>query len=130
VLELEGEREGALSRRDEAIRMLERMLAENSVPSDLLRKTGRSREELDHLVRKYKEKQEQDRDASQPETADGADGDVLGGGEGSEVNLDGGLPEMTEAEESEATYEGAGEELSPRYRDLVNRYYKSVSEEQ
>jgi hypothetical protein len=118
------------------MRELERMLAENETPSELMEKTGRSREELQRLVESYKRQREQQerRDNGEPEPGDGPGGDVLDtagrNGQESGVNLGGALPELSEADESDSTFQGAGEELSPRYRDLVNRYYKSVSEEQ
>ena len=40
------------------------------------------------------------------------------------------LPTKQRKDTLRSRFEGAGERLSPRYRDLVDRYYKVLSEEQ
>jgi hypothetical protein len=55
---------------------------------------------------------------------------IRGGRAESGVRVQDVRPEEGEEDELPARFEGGAEELSPRYRDIVNQYYKALSEDQ
>jgi len=118
---------------DAAVEGLSRMLEADRVPERVFRDLGLNRERLREFIEEYRRRR---RDMAEPgadeepgELSDDA-GRLLRG-----VSAEGDVQvEDTRASPTRDTlhsrFEGAAESLSSRYRDLVNQYYKVLSEEQ
>jgi len=134
-----GEREGKLPQRDvdNAVDELGHMLDEDRLPPGLLKDLGTDRESLRQFVDRFR----RDRQAGQnpeaapkPEERAAAEkpGHVMGAGNeaAQDVAAKDALPTKLEKDSLRSRFEGSDERLSARYREVVNRYYKVLSEEE
>jgi hypothetical protein len=133
-----GPREGPLSRRDldSAVDEVGRMIEENRLPPDLLQDLGTNREKLQDFVDRYRrEREAASPNAGQPEAAEetgqgAAEGRVEATKAAQEgVSARDALPTASDKDTLRNRFEGADERLSSRYREVVDRYYKVLSEE-
>lgn len=133
-----GPREGPLSHRDldTAVGELGRMIQENRLPPDLLQDLGTNREKLQDFVDRYRrERPAAPPNAGQPEAAEGTgQGAAEGRVEATKAAQEGvsardALPTASDKDTLRNRFEGADERLSSRYREVVDRYYKVLSEE-
>lgn len=112
------------------------MLEDDSVPPRFLDELETDREELRRFVRQYREERRAaEREAArQPDASDAADepGRVLGiqGPADEGMAAKDASPTESPKDALRSRFEGAADRLSPRYRAVVERYYKVLSEEQ
>jgi DNA-directed RNA polymerase specialized sigma24 family protein len=113
------------------------MLDEDRLPPGLLKDLGTDRESLRQFVDRFR----RDRQAGQnpeaapkPEERAAAEkpGHVMGAGNeaAQDVAAKDALPTKLEKDSLRSRFEGSDERLSARYREVVNRYYKVLSEEE
>lgn len=116
-----------------AVEELERMLEQDELPNALLDELGMDREDLRELIKRFRERAAEGPDGAE---SDGAralgepEGRVLPGAAAAadEMALRDALP-AGEPDRLRSRFEGADEQLSTRYQEVVNQYYKALSEE-
>ncbi len=117
---------------DRAIEELARMMEQDDLPRGLLKDLGTDRGELARFIDRYRRaRQHAERaERAEPEPRPDAEGRVLApaGPAAEGVRARDAAP-PGEKDELRSRFEGAGERLSPRYRDVVNRYYEALSGE-
>jgi len=129
-----GPRENSLSDSgmSEAVNELERRLEADELPSGLLDELGMKRQDLRSLIERFKQRAaprepsavEQTRTMREPE------GRILRGASAATEGM--ALRDAVQAappDELRSRFEGADEQLSTRYREVVDQYYKALSEE-
>ena len=126
--ELVGAKEGPL------LEEIEGMMEDDRIPPDLLEELGLSRDELRELIeglRRAQEDGEEEGVGEEPEPGetDEEAGVLSGGKAGGGMRLADGLPADVTPDDLRSRFEGARERLSERYRDIVDQYYKALSEE-
>jgi hypothetical protein len=126
--ELVGAKEGPL------LEEIEGMMEDDRIPPDLLEELGLSRDELRELIeglRRAQEDAEEEDVGEEPEPGetDEEAGVLSGGKAGGGMRLVDGLPADVTPDDLRSRFEGARERLSDRYRDIVDQYYKALSEE-
>jgi hypothetical protein len=120
---------------DQAIEELARMLEEDDLPRGLLKDLGTDRPELARFIERYRRArrrvEREEAEKAGPEPRPEAEGRVLApaGPAAEGVRARDAAP-PGEKDEVRSRFEGAEERLSPRYRDVVNRYYEALSGEQ
>ncbi|MFW6189791.1 MAG: hypothetical protein ACOC7T_05085 [Planctomycetota bacterium] len=115
---------------DRAARELDQMLEENRVPDRKLRELGLNRQKLREFIERYRERRRSEKTEQPPSAVEERPGRLLRGAEraAGEVEVSDARPEKPTRDELRARSE-AQEELSPRYREMVDQYYKALSEE-
>jgi hypothetical protein len=116
-----------------AVEELERMLEQDELPNALLDELGMEREDLRELIRRFRERAAEGRDGAESDRARALrepEGRVLPGAAAAadEMALRDALP-AGEPDRLRSRFEGADEQLSTRYQEVVNQYYKALSEE-
>ncbi|MFO7957225.1 MAG: hypothetical protein R6X33_08990, partial [Candidatus Brocadiia bacterium] len=116
-----------------AVEELERMLEQNELPNALLDELGMEREDLRELIGRFRERAAEGRDSAESDRARALrepEGRVLPGAAAAadEMALRDALP-AGEPDRLRSRFEGADEQLSTRYQEVVNQYYKALSEE-
>ncbi len=120
---------------DDGVERLEGLLDQDRLPEEFMKDLGMNRRKLRELIQRYRQ-QEVEEPKAEEESGQRAPvapmqmPRLLEGGEASED------VQSAEADTGDepgdrlrSRFEGATEQLSPRYRELVNRYYKALSEE-
>jgi hypothetical protein len=119
---------------DAAMDNLSRLLDEEGMPDRLLEEAGTNREKLRALIESYRKRREAmeqsvDEGRRLPLTAE--PGRVLEG-EGpaaEDIAVEDARPEDVERDPLSARFDDVAE-VAPHYRDLVNEYYRALSENQ
>jgi len=112
------------------------MLEEDRLPPGLLKELGTDRQALREFVRQYR----QESNPVEPSTGPEKPGEPGAGQEGGQVMAartaaaEGmaardALPTKPEKDALRSRFEGSADRLSPRYKEVVDRYYKVLSEE-
>jgi len=135
-LPTDGAPEGALSAQDidRAMEELARLLDEDRVPPRLLAELGMDREALRRFVDRYEERRaERESPTTGPQVpAPAQEGRVIdaSGPAAPDMAVRDALPGEPERDSLRSRFEGASDRLSLRYREVVDRYYEALSEEQ
>jgi DNA-directed RNA polymerase specialized sigma24 family protein len=112
---------------------LARMIEEDRLPAEMLRDLGTNREALRDFVERYRQANRSQPEGAVPEGAeivrDG--GRVMQGAQAAapDVAARDALSAESARDALRSRFEGASERLSPRYREVVDRYYRMLSEE-
>ncbi len=116
-----------------AVQELEQLLGADDPPDDLLDELDIRREDLRDLIEHFRERQAEHEatEPDRPETqAPEPEGRILRGvpaaAEG--VTVRDAMP-AAEPDELRSRFDGADEQLSTRYREVVNQYYRAITEE-
>jgi hypothetical protein len=118
---------------DSAVEELARMIEEDRLPAEMLRDLGTNREALRDFVERYRQANRSQPEGAVPEGAeivrDG--GRVMQGAQAAapDVAARDALSAESARDALRSRFEGASERLSPRYREVVDRYYRMLSEE-
>ncbi len=119
---------------DRAMEELARLLDEDRVPPRVLAELGMDRQELRRFVDRYEEKRaERESPSTGPQVPPPAqEGRVIeaSGPAAQDMAVRDALPGEPERDSLRSRFEGASDRLSLRYREVVNRYYEALSEEQ
>jgi len=132
----DGAPEGALPVQDldRAMEELARLLDEDRVPPRVLAELGMDRQELRRFVDRYEEtRAERESPSTGPQVPPPAqEGRVIeaSGPAAQDMAVRDALPGEPERDSLRSRFEGASDRLSLRYREVVNRYYEALSEEQ
>jgi len=116
---------------DRAVEELSELLDRNMVPQRLLDELGTDRQQLRSFVERYRERRRQEGsvEPAQGATADAGARVVPGGRAAEGVAEPGVLSEKVRRDALRSRFEGSLDRLSPRYRELVRRYYEALSEQ-
>lgn len=134
----DGPPEGPLDRRllDNVVEEVAQLLDGDRLPQHLLDDLGTNRQKLRAFVERYREQRAQQRSReAAPEPGQAEFSEAVGrviqaiGPAAGGMGAKDALPARSRKDALRSRFEGAGDRLSPRYRDVVDRYYKAVSEE-
>jgi DNA-directed RNA polymerase specialized sigma24 family protein len=115
------------------IEELANMLEQDSLPPDMLEKLGTDRDALTEFIDRYRRERErmaeqEPLDVRGTPQSKGRVADSTGPA-AEDVTAGDGLPATTDKDTLRSRFEGASDRLSPRYRDVVDRYYQQLSRE-
>ena len=123
----------ALKDLDSAVDDLERMLDEDSIPPHVYQDLGLNSQKLRDFIDDYRRRRAEagEQSPGQPGQLSEEAGRLLQGASEAEagVQVQDTRPTKPSPDALHSRFEGA-DRLSSRYRDLVNQYYKALSEEQ
>jgi hypothetical protein len=117
---------------DAAIEELARMLERDEMPAELLDDLGTDRESLREFIERYRRARRGERPERQAAEESLEPGGRVIGVRRAAAGVEAGdaRPEEVNRDALRSRFEGSRERLSPRYREVVDRYYKALSEEQ
>ena len=119
---------------DAAVENLSQMLDEDRVPERVFKDLGMNREQLRQFIEDYRRKRaEMPQQPGEPPAPLGEEpGRLIQGAPVASpgVQVKDTRQAPTTSDTLHSRFEGAADHLSSRYRDLVNQYYKALSEEQ
>jgi DNA-directed RNA polymerase specialized sigma24 family protein len=118
---------------DRAVEELGRLLDEDRVPPRVFDELGMNRQELRRFVDRYNQQRaERSLQQASPEAPPPAEeGRIMdaAGPAADNMAVRDASPTEPERDSLRSRFEGAADRLSPRYREVVNRYYEALSEE-
>jgi hypothetical protein len=125
-----GPREGPLSQADldRAMEDLARRLENGDVPGGVLKDLGMDREQLQEFVARYREARRRDEAETGAGTAEKGHVVESPAAAAEDVRAADGLPDKLPKDALRARFEDASDHLAARYRDVVQQYYKTLSE--